>query len=67
MPQVTIYVPPDLHEQIRELDLNVSAACQGALRRKVRVAQRAANGDPRAGHAVGRIKRRADAERSGAA
>jgi post-segregation antitoxin (ccd killing protein) len=37
---VNIYVPADLHAQLKRHDINVSQACQAALRRKVRVAER---------------------------
>lgn len=46
VPHLTIYVDRDLRERLSGLNINVSAACQAALRRKVRVAERVLAGDP---------------------
>jgi post-segregation antitoxin (ccd killing protein) len=35
MPTANVYLPPDLHAQVQDLDVNVSAICQEALRRAV--------------------------------
>lgn len=40
MPNVTIYVPDELREQLRAHDINVSRVCQAALARKVRQRER---------------------------
>ncbi|HEY1716205.1 MAG TPA: hypothetical protein VGG07_25130 [Solirubrobacteraceae bacterium] len=40
MPNVTIYVPRDLHEQIRVHDVAISRTCQNALKQQVRLAAR---------------------------
>ena len=40
VPNVTIYVPRELAEQVRAHDVPISATCQTALARKVRIAQR---------------------------
>ena len=45
MPNLTIYVPRDLAEQLRHHDVKVSRACQTALRRQVRLAERRRSGD----------------------
>lgn len=36
MAQITIYLPKDLADLVREYDVPVSATCQAALARKVR-------------------------------
>jgi hypothetical protein len=43
MPNLTIYVPDDLAAAIREHDVPVSATCQAALRRKVKLRERLGN------------------------
>ena len=40
MPNLTIYVPRDLADELRHRDIPVSRTCQVALRRKVRLHQR---------------------------
>lgn len=40
MPTITIYVPRDLAEKVREYEVPVSATCQAALARKVRAYER---------------------------
>lgn len=40
VPNLTVYVPRDLADELREHDINVSRVCQAALRRKIRLAQR---------------------------
>lgn len=40
MPAVNVYVDRELAEQIRRLEIPVSATCQAALRRKVRLRER---------------------------
>jgi hypothetical protein len=52
MPNVTVYLPPDLHLEVKRHDLNVSKVCQNALRRKVRMAHR---GDVAVRDSTGRV------------
>ena len=40
MPNLTIYIPQDLADELRHRNINVSRTCQAALRRKVRLANR---------------------------
>lgn len=40
MPALNVYVDRELAEQVRRLEVPVSATCQAALRRRVRVAER---------------------------
>ena len=43
VPNLTVYVPKDLADELRRADINVSRVCQAALRRKVRLAGRGYN------------------------
>lgn len=36
MARVTIYLPDDVHEQVKATDLNVSAVCRAAIVRRLK-------------------------------
>lgn len=45
MPNLTIYVPQDIADELGTLKIPVSRACQGALRRQIRLAKRRQAGE----------------------
>lgn len=47
MPNLTIYVPDELAERLKDRDLNVSRTCQAALAREVEQEARRKRGGPR--------------------
>lgn len=54
MPNLTIYVPRELAEQVRRHNVQISATCRVALARAVRQRERAAQNEVAAIHASSR-------------